>query len=281
MSGLNRSTPIVSGMSATRQRARMRRLRATLRLTCLALIGWLIEGNCALSQGDYEYRWPAFTCESEFRLNDPDALGRELTSVRSEVEDATGLELPGTPVGLTLFSTRRRYVTFVSLETADARRQRGVFISRNGEPHVYSFQQAKLESTLRHESTHALLHSALPYVPLWLDEGLASYFEVTASRQGSRDPKLDKLRWSLRIGWRPELATLESRSHAAELDAGDYRHAWGWVHFLLNESEESRSLLRRYLQNIANGEPPQAMSAFLAVEMPDARERCIRFLSRR
>ena len=35
-----------------------------------------------------------------------------------------------------------------------------------------------LRTDLRHELTHALLHGVLKDVPLWLDEGLAGFFEL-------------------------------------------------------------------------------------------------------
>lgn len=234
----------------------------------------------ACSQQSHGYAWSVFTCESEFPLADPDGLGSDLEAGRAALAAATGLELSEGPIHISLFATRRRYNALVSQETDDARRQRGVFLIRDGQARIYSFQQSNLAATLRHEATHALLHSALPYVPLWLDEGLATYFEAAPSQQGPRDPHLKRLRWLLRAGWRPSLAPLESRKHSSELDAGDYRHAWAWVHFLLNESNQSRSLLRRYLGRIADGEPPQTLSAFLATEMPDADMRCARFLSR-
>lgn len=281
MSRFARSTPIVFDVCEPRPRLSKIAVRAKPLISFCLLAGALAASQAAVAEEAYEYRWSAFACESEFPLADPEALGRDLESVRSGLFEATGLEIPNSPVSLTLFSSRKRYITFVSLEIRDARRQRGVFVNRGSRSEVYSFRQARLSETLRHESTHALLHSVLPYVPLWLDEGLASYFEAQTERQGVNDPRLKSLRWSLRIGWRPKLTTLESRQHFSDLDGGDYRHAWGWVHFLLNESDESRRLLQRYMRNIADGEPPQTMSAFLAVEMPDARERCIRFLSRR
>jgi hypothetical protein len=252
------------------------RLRRAV-LFALLLAGGFGSPGISVAQDAFNYEGTAFACRSEFPLADPAALGRDIDSVRAELATATGLEFPAEPILLSLYESRQRYIAEVSQVTDNARRQRGVFIVRDGVTQVYSFQQPELFATLRHESTHALLHSALPYVPLWLDEGLASYFE---SPHGPDHPHIRKLRFSLRVGWRPNLKSLESRKDSADLDAGDYRHAWAWVNFLLNESDESRALLQRYLHNIAAGEPPQAFSEFVETSMPDARERCVQFLSR-
>ena len=46
---------------------------------------------------------------------------------------------------------------------------------------VYTYWGDRIQQDLRHELTHALLHSVLKDVPLWLDEGLAEYFEMPVS----------------------------------------------------------------------------------------------------
>jgi hypothetical protein len=58
------------------------------------------------------------------------------------------------------------------------------------------------------------------------------------------------------------------------MQIGDYRHAWGWVEFLLHDSETSRVVLTDYIARIAAGEPPQPFSEYLGKRMPEADERC-------
>src|SRR5262245_955490 len=80
------------------------------------------------AQFAHKYDWSHCVCKSEFPLVDPDAIGRDLGAVRSSLETATGLVFPESPLALSLFATRKRYVTYVSLEAQDARRQRGIFL---------------------------------------------------------------------------------------------------------------------------------------------------------
>ena len=88
--------------------------------------------------------------------------------------------------------------------------------------------ERQFEADLRHECTHALLHAALPYVPLWLDEGLASlYEECEFSADELRLVGLENwrgaaLRGAMRAGILrsiEELAEASGRATARELQA--------------------------------------------------------------
>ena len=41
--------------------------------------------------------------------------------------------------------------------------------------------------------THAILNASLRYVPIWLDEGLAKYFETPRGDRATQNPFLDQL----------------------------------------------------------------------------------------
>src|SRR5260370_772339 len=51
---------------------------------------------------------------------------------------------------------------------------------------VYTFwgKNDRIQQDLRHELAHALLHSGLREVPMWLDEGLAANFALPAAARG-------------------------------------------------------------------------------------------------
>ena len=74
----------------------------------------------------------------------------------------------------------------------------------------------RLEEDLRHEATHALLHVAVGDLPLWLDEGLAEYFEVhrRPSRPATPSTSPGCPRTSA-TGWTPDLARLETLETSA------------------------------------------------------------------
>jgi hypothetical protein len=103
---------------------------------------------------------------------------------------------------------------------------------------------------LRHEVSHGYLHSVVPNLPLWLDEGLAEYFEVPRGNTGLNRPHVVELSNRLSTGWRPDLRRLESLTSVGEMTQMHYAESWLWVHFLLETSRERQELLRGYLTRL-------------------------------
>ena len=66
--------------------------------------------------------------------------------------------------------------------------RRALFVKSGSRGRVFAYEHEDLAVDVRHESTHALLHASLPMVPLWLDEGLAEYFEVAESQRAFDHP---------------------------------------------------------------------------------------------
>jgi len=122
---------------------------------------------------------------------------------------------------------------------------------------------------LRHEYTHALLHQALPFVPLWIDEGLAEFLEEQRSAR-DKSSRLSAMKWRCRTGWKPSLAGLEKIPSASAMSSEHYRDSWGWVSFLANDSANTRDLLRTYLQAISAGEAPGDFSDWVQTRDPEA-----------
>lgn len=108
--------------------------------------------------------------------------------------------------------------------------------------------------TLLHEGTHQFAHLAAGYrapgkpapgprlaVPLWLNEGLATYFEAAFIAPevliaGMTDPdRLDELRTALREGRAPSLNKILTARYGDEFTSLDYAASWGLVHALLQE----------------------------------------------
>ncbi|MCA1686359.1 MAG: DUF1570 domain-containing protein, partial [Planctomycetia bacterium] len=117
---------------------------------------------------------------------------------------------------------------------------------------IYTFHNDRLEEDLRHEATHALLHVAVGDLPLWLDEGLAEYFEGPDGRQGLNAEHLARLPDDLKAGWRPDLARLESLKSVRDMTPLDYRESWAWVHSLLNGPATDKAALLAQLADLAS-----------------------------
>src|SRR5690606_10855746 len=128
--------------------------------------------------------------------------------------------------------------------------RRALFVQQNGEASVFVYRHDELAIDIRHECTHALLHADLPMVPLWLDEGLAEYFEVAAADRARRNPNQRRLKWNIRLGTFTDMKKLEAKQKIDDLSGADHEQAWAWTHFMLHGPEQVHAELVAYLGDI-------------------------------
>src|ERR1051326_5961235 len=107
----------------------------------------------------------------------------------------------------------------------------------------FTFWSHRLRLDLRHELTHALLHAVLKEVPLWLDEGLAEYFELPPTWNGLNRTHVQVMRDK---GIHADLSRLEQLSEVKDMDSDRYREAWAWVYLMLRASPEAKDVLLAY-----------------------------------
>ena len=134
---------------------------------------------------------------------------------------------------------------------------------------VFAYMNDDFAIDLRHESTHALLHASLPMVPLWLDEGIAEYFEVPRAQRASGNPHLRTIRWAARLGRTPDLTALEAKADLTGMGRSDYRDSWAWAHFMLHGPKEAHDALVAFLSDIQASTPPGKLSERLTRRLPD------------
>ena len=128
-----------------------------------------------------------------------------------------------------------------------------------GDPHT-------LRTDLRHELTHAILHGILKDVPLWLDEGLAGYFELPPANDGVNPHHLEILRQG---PFQPDLARLEKLDQVKQMEKPEYRESWAWVHFMLRGDPHVRKVLHEYLQALRGSSAPGTLLPKLRDAVPD------------
>jgi hypothetical protein len=211
---------------------------------------------------------------SDFRLNYDHPLISNLIKLRKEVADALSLELNGPPVVVYLFPNEREYYGYLKTTYPTLPARRAYFIGTSFELAVYTYWGERVQEDLRHEFTHGLLHSTLQDVPLWLDEGLAEYFEVAGPEPGTVNTKsAQELAAAIANGWQPNLKRLESLHEVSMMNQADYREAWAWVHFMLHGSEDTRQLLVEYLQDLRTDANPGSLRERLEENVPVLTER--------
>ena len=214
-----------------------------------------------------------FEIRSEFSLNDDvgQALLTEFQRLRDDVESTLGLEASNDLIEVNLFANRGSYQDFLSVRVPEGVSRVALFVKGTDRGRVYVYRHRGYETDVRHECKHAILHNALPYVPLWLDEGFAEYFEVPASERATGHSHLNSVRRAMYLRWNPSLTELESRSDLTEMSGSDYRDSWAWAHYLLHGPVESRQVLSNYLYDIRIGNPAGMLSERLAQNVPGVR----------
>lgn len=218
-----------------------------------------------------------FTIHSEFSLRDAQPLVSQLGELNTDLHETLGLDFSDRPIHIHLFSTRWTYQRYLAARIPAAAVRQALYLPGKEAGYVYAWQQRELTTDVRHEATHALLRNALPDVPLWLDEGLAEYFEISPAARADNQPHRKSLQRSLRFGGRPDLASLEAKQTLADFEGKDYRDAWAWVQFLLHGPPEAREELTTFFSDLASGDAPIPLSQRLKQRFPDLEQRFIQY----
>lgn len=235
----------------------------------IALIVWSVALADSHARAESDGNWvdhrklgPIFV-RAEFRLDNYDALFDAIKEQQADVAATLGLKVTERLIVINLFENRRSYLEYMTANEPLGIKRRALFVQKADSGHVYLYRHPAFETDLRHEVTHAMLHAILPFIPLWLDEGLAEYFEAKANARASDSDHQSRLKWSARLGWKPDMVTLESKDDASEFTMANYRESWAWVHFMLHGPPEANQLLRSYLRSIQQNQPPGALSGHL------------------
>jgi hypothetical protein len=199
----------------------------------------------------------------------------ELTAQRDEIFRRLGLSSSRKLIDVYLFDGEERFEEFMRLHHPEFPNRRAFFLETDARFTVYAQLGDRMADDLRHEVSHAYLHSVVPEIPLWLDEGLAKYFEVPRKKHGLNRPLLDRFQHLAQNGhWQPNLRRLEKFSSTYNMTQDDYVEAWAWVHFLLEAEPAYEDLLRDYLARfqVSHHDALSSISQRLAavVDQPEA-----------
>jgi hypothetical protein len=226
----------------------------------------------------YQLKVSQFLFLADFELKSDLPLFRELAELRDQIHKELQLPSTKTIIQVHLFEDRPRYERFMRARYPDLPKRRAFFVAQ---PHsvggaedllVYTFWGERIRQDLRHELTHALLHSALKDVPLWLDEGLAEYFEVPPDAQGINLHHLEQIQFTAAGPFKPNLAHLEQLNQVQQMSPVEYREAWCWVYFMLRGRPETKAVLIQYLQQMRINSNPGLLQPRLANVFPDPDE---------
>jgi len=215
--------------------------------------------------------------QSDIRLPKNHPLIDDLEKLREEMASTLQLPLQKQPVTVYLFADEVRYARYLQTAYPNLPPRRAYFVGTVDELAVYTFWGDKIQEDLRHEYTHGVLHASLKDVPLWLDEGLAEYFEIVSSERGFNAEYAQQLTEALQNGWRPDVQRLEQLADVSQMQKADYLEAWAWAHFMLHDSDDTRAVLVDYLNELRFEAKPGPLSDRLRESLPNFDERFVAY----
>ncbi len=202
---------------------------------------------------------------ADFPLATRHRIVRELEQLRVDVSDRLALPISDEPIHLYLFEHRERYEAYAAATFPGFPSRRAFFVKSDTSLSVYAHWQDRIAEDLRHETTHGYVHAVAGNVPLWLDEGIAEYFELPKSDRRVHREHVDRLAGKLLEGtWQPDLQRLEACVDAGLLTQDHYAEAWCWVHWLLETSAERRVVLQDMLAETRRDPAAAPLSVGLA-----------------
>jgi hypothetical protein len=158
-------------------------------------------------------------------------------------------------LNINVFATEEEYY-----KNGGPRGSRGVFIFDGGAQILTYYQPPITLCVLAHEGTHAFVHLACGSygsdIPIWIDEGLTTYFE--SSKLDGNMFKINlinnnRLMTIQKLITEKEVTRMEDFIHIPQEDFGinEYAHAWSLVYFFINYNNgQYMGLLDKYFELI-------------------------------
>ena len=144
---------------------------------------------------------------------------------------------------------------------------------------VYLFLNPNFDKDLRHECAHAILGATLGRgVPIWLDEGIAEYYEASPEERATNPVWRARAAERLRRGEFSSLESLEKIAGIEGMTSVKYCDSWAWVCWFLNGPEAVRDVLPQYLNDAGARKlfAPKPSKRLKAIAKDGAAERSLR-----
>ncbi len=216
---------------------------------------------------------------SDVKLPRRHRLLDDLVAGREDLCKKLTLPTSDEPINVYLFQDEPDYRSFMDHRYPGFPNRRAIFVQDDTTLNVYAFWGERVAEDLRHEVTHGYLHSVVPNMPLWLDEGLAEYFEVGRGRHGLHRTHVTALAEAFRDkSWTPEIQRLERLQNAEEMTQLDYAESWLWTHFLLESTPANLKLAQDQLARLRMSGEAESMADQIAKHLPDATNQLIEHL---
>jgi hypothetical protein len=230
----------------------------------------------AYAQAAEPRQWPVelsvgrFEIHADFELDQRQLLVSELESMRDDLPATLNIVASSHPVHVVLFESPNEYHRYMQNYFPQLPTRRAIFIQDRGPGMLFTHWHADIANDLRHEITHAILNDHAQPLPLWLDEGLAEYFEVPGPQRFDGCEYLPQVIERAEQGFIPSLKRLEEIASLDRFSNANYRDSWSWIHFLIHRSTATRELLSEFINQHRAGMQPLSLARQLSQTIPDA-----------
>lgn len=217
----------------------------------------------------FEAKVDQFLLHSDFELNDPQRLESILGGLRSDISQALNLPEQKSSIHVVLFSNSKEYSRYMNHYFPSIEPRRAIYLQDRGPGMLFTFWHDDIDTDLRHEAAHAVLNQSGVQLPLWLDEGVAEYFEVQRDKRFGQNGYGVEIAQRAAKGLVPSLLDLERIAEMSDFKDNHYRDSWAWIHFLLHRRQETRQLLIDYIARHRKLVPQANLSRQLAEIVAD------------
>lgn len=199
-----------------------------------------------------------------FDLPPSHRLLQEINDLRIDVSQRLALPVSREPIHVYLFQDADGFTSFLQAKFPGFPPRRAFFVEDDTTLSVYAHWGDRVAEDLRHEMSHGYMHSVVRKLPLWLDEGLAEFFEVPRGQNGLNKPHVDELINAAAQGrWHADLRLLESLENAATMNQMQYAESWAWAYFMLQSTPQRTAVLQDYLTKLRREGTIEPLSIYL------------------
>ncbi len=218
------------------------------------------SGDATDVSADYDYRLPFEIVFEGIDYRVPPQLRDRLSSSISKIftiyKQALGLQYPqGNEFRIRIYGDQQAYRAYQRRQAPVLENAAGFYNAHTNQITTWGMNEDALQRLVTHESSHAISASGDNRIPVWLNEGLAVYFEnMDVSGLGARVPLVEHWLAVLQRrapGSASQLRGLLDSPHqqwyaANGPDNLSYAASWSVVYFLMG-SEQGRALMRTLL----------------------------------
>lgn len=197
---------------------------------------------------------------------------KELGELQAELTERLGIRPADAWIELYLFRDQPAFRDYVARQLPGFETRRALFVQSEAAAMVLAVRGDSLATDLRHETTHALLRAHTARLPLWLDEGLAEYFEQTVDQRRQNVRRDPALFGAMRKAAWPRLAQLERVTDVRRFEKPEYTAAWTWARYLIDGPNDVQIQLRAYLAEAGDRPPERTLRERLGELHPDVEQ---------